>query len=65
MARAPPSKVIMEGVPSPKVPKFPVASAGTMISSSAASARRGKSVLRKPRHSAHRRHRQPQLACSA
>eukprot|EP00974_Lingulodinium_polyedra_P031321 3015333-Lingulodinium_polyedra.AAC.1 len=39
----PPSKVIMEGVLSPKVPRLPVASAGTVISSLAASARRGKS----------------------
>eukprot|EP00974_Lingulodinium_polyedra_P111442 10778781-Lingulodinium_polyedra.AAC.1 len=44
IARAPPSKVIMDGVSSPKVPRFPVASAGTVTSSFAASARRGKSA---------------------
>eukprot|EP00974_Lingulodinium_polyedra_P000511 50691-Lingulodinium_polyedra.AAC.1 len=43
IARAPPSKVTMEGVSRPNVPRFPAASVGTVTSSPAVTARRGKS----------------------
>eukprot|EP00974_Lingulodinium_polyedra_P037166 3565612-Lingulodinium_polyedra.AAC.1 len=52
--RAPPSKVMSDGVSAPKVPKLPEAPCGTVASAPAGRSRRGTSVRLCPRHSGHR-----------